>query len=143
MTTAREEAERIAKTGRGEIWWDRWEGEHDLDALEKAISDTLEQRDAKIAKLQEELKMILLFPKDGWRRHTLFGKPVKEYLDEYKKQDSLIRRLVGALVNRDGGSHDSDCKKNRVHVLSCNCGHEEVDVLLSDPQVKPYRGDNG
>ncbi len=43
------------------------------------------------------------------------------------------RVLVGALINRDGGSHDEDCKARRYGNSDrlCNCGHDEVVAALA------------
>ena len=47
------------------------------------------------------------------------------------------RVLVEALINRDGGSHDEDCKARRYANSDglCNCGHDEVAAALAQPSA--------
>jgi len=40
-------------------------------------------------------------------------------------------RLRELLRERDGGTHDVDCKIHRPSINRCNCGHDEVKALLN------------
>jgi hypothetical protein len=51
----------------------------------------------------------------------------KEYADELQAENAKLREL---LAERDGGTHDADCKINRPAIKRCNCGHDEVMTAL-------------
>lgn len=46
--------------------------------------------------------------------------------------------LRALLINRDGGSHDEDCKARRYANSDglCNCGHDEVVAALAQPSTE-------
>lgn len=49
---------------------------------------------------------------------------------EYIRSD-LHEAALDLLRDRDGGSHDADCKINRGPHPFCNCGHMAVEVFLT------------
>ena len=46
------------------------------------------------------------------------------------------QRLREALIERDGGSHDSDCKIYRMAIRKCTCGHDLAQQALNE-ESKP------
>ena len=49
---------------------------------------------------------------------------------------ALVDRLVEALEDRDGGSHDSDCKVYRNDGFAfCNCGHLDARAALTEARA--------
>jgi len=65
----------------------------------------------------------------GWAGPPLIGKA--EALAAWNRRDREAR-LIAALRNRDGGSHDEDCKALRYASGACNCGHEDVCTILAE-----------
>ena len=69
-------------------------------------------------------------------------------LDARAERDRLAAELAAAnareaglralLINRDGGSHDEDCKARRYANSDglCNCGHDEVVAALAQPSTE-------
>ena len=52
--------------------------------------------------------------------------------DRLEAQEALLREAMGALDDRDGGSHDADCKSFRSWAPNhCNCGHERARATLA------------
>jgi len=51
--------------------------------------------------------------------------------DRLEAQEALLREAVAVLEDRDGGTHDDDCKVSRPVNGMCNCGHEEARATLA------------
>ena len=47
---------------------------------------------------------------------------------EFERENETLREL---LIERDGGTHDADCKVHNPGIKRCNCGHAEVVELRS------------
>ena len=82
--------------------------------------------------------------RDEWKRLAVAGEITARHMNIVEaERDTLAaevarlrdreRVLVGALINRDGGSHDEDCKARRYGNSDrlCNCGHDEVVAALA------------
>ena len=42
------------------------------------------------------------------------------------------KALLELLIERDGGTHDADCKIHNPGIKRCNCGHDDVEALLGE-----------
>lgn len=51
--------------------------------------------------------------------------------DRIAAQEALLREAMAALDERDGGTHDEDCKVFRPFINLCNCGHERTRATLA------------
>lgn len=61
--------------------------------------------------------------------------------DRLEAQEALLKEAMGALDDRDGGSHDADCKSFRSWPPNhCNCGHERARATLA--KLRSHMGDN-
>ena len=91
-----------------------------INVISKAcavMTDTIRTDNSKvIAKLQAELSET----KEALSGGRLV---VTKLYGENKKLRELLRE-------RDGDTHDADCKINNPAIKRCNCGHDEVMALL-------------
>ena len=72
--------------------------------------------------------------REAARRSTISDQMAQE-TGLWKMADE-IERLRAALIERDGGVHDQDCKALRDHgPKACTCGHDEV-VRLTQKEGK-------
>jgi len=48
-------------------------------------------------------------------------------LRDSRVENTRLRKL---LIERDGGTHDTDCKIHNPSIKRCTCGHDEVAALI-------------
>lgn len=88
---------------------------------------------AEVAKLRAELDAALSRRNESERVLVGMTLELEVFTAEVARLRDRERVLVGALINRDGGSHDEDCKARRYGNSDrlCNCGHDEVVAALA------------
>ena len=97
---------------------------------------------AEVAKLRAELDAALSRRNESERVLVGMTLELEVFTAEVARLRDRDRVLVVALINRDGGSHDEDCKARRYGNSDrlCNCGHDEVVAALSAAQPAGMAG---
>ena len=88
---------------------------------------------AKLAKLRERAEKAEADMRVWMLTAQLADQRATDLTAEVARLRDRERVLVEALINRDGGSHDEDCKARRYGNSNgpCNCGHDEVVAALA------------
>ena len=82
-----------------------------------------------IARLRDELRLIGCHKNGAARCTCVIGQDALGVIDALRAR---VEALEGALRERDGGTHDEDCRwhhhwrQNRY----CNCGHDRARAVL-------------
>ena len=68
-----------------------------------------------------------------------YGEDLQVLREDISQLQERIVALEALLIERDGGTHDDDCKIHNPGIKQCNCGHEEVNALLGSKAVPEIR----